>query len=127
MFGTMLKDRAEAIWDGELVDVSALAQGQGWTCPVVLTAATYAVVVEGAPTGDDGAEERRRLREVAARAHRKVTVAKTFGRLRLGSPVSFRVELSADPAASEVRPMAVILNRSDDDGPVATIVRLGEQ
>ena len=112
--------RAEAIADGQLIDVTKVAREAGLRYPVALTTTVWVGCVE-VPQGVDGQDEKGRLWDIlVALAH--------AARSTHGDTAHFRVHVRGDnrdttPPAVELK---AICGPGDDAKPVITVMYADE-
>ena len=108
--------RAEAIADGQLIDVTELAREAGIRYPVALTATVWAEYVE-VPAGVEGQDQKGRLWDI-------LVVLAYAARSTDGDTAHFRVHVRSDNRAAT--PPAVKLKAvcgpGDDAEPVLTVM-----
>jgi hypothetical protein len=109
--------RAQAIEDGQLVDVSADARKAGITFPVALTAAVYAACVAVPP-------RRTGIEDVAGRLWDVLWMLRLAAR-RGGSRIEFTVQCSTRKGRRNVR-LKALCGPGDDARPVITVMTVDE-
>ena len=117
--------RAQAIADGQLIDVTKTAKEAGWTFPVAVTASVWGRCV-AIPEGVIGQDEQGRLWDV-------VYMGALGVRANRGTPtsrMSFRVCVRNDNRSRRNGPPAValvaVVGPGDNGEPVVTIMEPGE-
>jgi hypothetical protein len=110
--------RAQAIEDGQLVDVSETARQAGITFPVALTAAVYGLCVEVPP-------RRTGIEDVAGRLWDVLWMLRLAARRSGGQRIDFTVQCSTRAGRRNVR-LKALCGPGDDARPVVTVMLPGE-
>ena len=121
-FGEVIStySRAQAIEDGVLVDVTAMAREAGFKIPVVLTAAAWAeAVAVGDKAQEFGQSEAGRLWDVLFVAG---TAARVAAKMSDASQITCRVSVADGPGATREVVLVVHCGPGDNAEPVITIM-----
>jgi uncharacterized protein DUF6573 len=106
--------RAQAIEDGELIDVSELAREAGFRFPVAVTRAVWTKYVE-VPNGLECQDEKGRLWDIVWMASRAIKLAK-------GSEILFSLLVQNDKRGAKPVTLKAVCGPGDNAEPVITIM-----
>lgn len=110
--------RSQAIADGELVDVTGLAEEAGFKIPVAMTSAAWANCV-AVPPDADGQDETGRLWDVLNVLFYSI---KASTKVRKSSTLRFKVSVRTGKTTTEEIELKSICGPGDDVEPVITIM-----